>query len=157
MEKKYGDDLAIFFVHQPLPFHKNAKPAAIAMQAAAKQGKGWEMHDKMFANQQGLTRDGLLNMAKAIGLDLDEFEADLDSDELKAQVESDQKLARKVGATGTPMFFINGVPLSGAQPFKKFVTVIDAELKEANKLLESGTPIADIYEKRSKANVAAGS
>ena len=144
------------FINQPLPFHKNAKPAAVALQAAAKQDKGWEMHDEMFANQKGLTNDGLVAMAEKIGLDVDKFKEDIASKELSDFVDADQQLANKVGARGTPTFFINGVPLRGAQPLPKFIEAIDAELKEANKLVESGTPIAEVYEKRSKANVEAG-
>jgi predicted DsbA family dithiol-disulfide isomerase len=132
-------------VHRPLGFHKNARPAAHAMQAAHRQGKAWEMHDKMFENIKALTRPDLERYAGDVGLDVQKFKADMDSDAVKKEVVADEKVADKVGARGTPTFFINGRPISGAQPYSAFETIIKEELEKAKKLIAAGTPIKDVY------------
>jgi predicted DsbA family dithiol-disulfide isomerase len=136
-------------MHQPLPFHDKAMDAALAMQAAHRQGKGWKMHDKMFENNQALTRDDLTRYAQEIGLDATRFKRDMDDPKLKEEVLADQKVGNSVGASGTPTFFINGKKLVGAQPVEQFTSVIDEELKRANDLLKSGTPPEKLYEKLS--------
>lgn len=143
----YGDDVQVQFRNQPLPFHKRAMPAAKAALAAHKQGKFWEMHDKLFANQKALSDESIKQYAKDIGLDTAKFEADLGSDEVKKKVSRDQADAAKYGARGTPTLFVNGVPVRGAQPFPAFKTIIDKELKFAKELVADGTPRADVYKK----------
>ncbi|MBX2812049.1 MAG: thioredoxin domain-containing protein [Myxococcales bacterium] len=143
----YGDDVQVQFRNQPLGFHKRAKPAALAALAAHKQGKFWEMHDKLFANQRALSDEDLKKYAKEIGLDVDRFEADLISDEVAKILAQDQKDAAKFGARGTPTLFANGVPIRGAQPFAAFKKIIDEELVYAKKLLSDGTPRDAIYQK----------
>jgi len=96
--------------------------------AAQEQGKFWEMHDKMFANQQALDRPALERYAQEIGLNVDKFKAALDSGKFKAKVDADSAEGTKVGAQGTPTFFINGIKLVGAQPVPAFKQIIDAEL-----------------------------
>jgi protein-disulfide isomerase len=143
----YGDDVRIVFRHLPLPFHKDAAPAAEASMAAHAQGKFWEFHDKAFANQRELTRANFEKWAAEIGLDVAKFKADLDSGKYKARVEQDQKYAGTVGARGTPAFFINGKLVSGAQPFENFKKVIDEEIKRADAEIAKGTPKAQLYQK----------
>jgi protein-disulfide isomerase len=133
IEDTYKGKVKIAFKHQPLPFHSSAMLAAQAAEAAKEQGKFWEMHDKMFANQRALGRDQLIGYAKEIGLDAGKFEKALDSEKVKAQIASDQAEATKAGANGTPTFFINGRRVVGAVPFENFKTVIDDELKKAGK------------------------
>ena len=67
--------------------------------------------------------------------------------ELEKQLQSDSAQAAKLGANGTPAFFINGRFLSGAQPFDNFKALIDEELKKADKLIADGTPKKDLYKK----------
>src|SRR3954469_21329451 len=122
--------------------------AALAFQAANRQHKAWAMHDKMFANNTALTRDDLDKYAKEIGLDPAKFAKDMDDPKLKEEVLSDQKLGTSLGASGTPTFFINGRQLVGAQPFEKFKQVIDEEIVKADELIKAGTPLADVYKKR---------
>jgi len=136
------------FRNQPLPFHDKAMGAAQAFMAAHRQGKAWQMHDKMFGNQQALTRDDLERYAKEIGLDVDKFKKDMDDPKLKEEIEADKKVGTSLGASGTPTFFINGRQLVGAQPFEKFKELIDDELKKADELIKAGTPLADVYKKR---------
>ena len=138
------------FMHQPLPFHDKAMDAALAMQAAQRQGKAWQMHDKMFENQQALTRPDLERYAKEIGLDVARFQRDMGDSKLKDEVLADQKVAGSVGATGTPTFFVNGRQLVGAQPFEQFKALIDEQMKKADELLKKGTPRSQLYEKLSQ-------
>jgi len=130
LEKKYGDKVAIVFKHQPLPFHKDAPLAAQASMAAHQQGKFWEMHDVMFANQRALTPEDLEKYAQQIGLNMERFKQDLNSEKIKAAIEEDKALGAKVGARGTPTLFVNGHKIVGAQPASAFEPLIDAELKK---------------------------
>ena len=147
IEQKYPKDVAVVFVNQPLPFHDKAQGAAQAFLAAHRQGKAWEMHDKMFANQQALAPTDLDKYAQEIGLNMARFKKDFDDPKIKEQIKSDQTLANSVGANGTPTFMINGREVVGAQPFAAFQTVIDEEIKKADALLKSGTKIDDVYTK----------
>jgi protein-disulfide isomerase len=106
--------------------------AAIASEAAHRQGKFWEFHDKLFANQSKLELDNLKQYAKDIGLDTAQFEKDLADPGTKKRVEVDMSEAGSLGVTGTPAFFVNGHFLSGAQPFEGFAKIINAELQRLN-------------------------
>ena len=146
IEQAYGKDVRIAVRHLPLNFHKDAHLAAQAAFAAAEQGKFWEFHDKMFENQKALSRADLETYASAVGLNLGKFKAALDSGKFKARVDEELQAASKVGARGTPAFFINGKLVSGAQPFENFKKVIDEELARADAELKKGTPKAKLYE-----------
>jgi len=114
--------------------------------AANAQGKFWQMHDKLFGNQQALDRPSLDKYAQEIGLNMAKYKAAMDQHLYKQQIEDDSKAGTAVGASGTPAFFINGQSLSGAQPFDSFKKVIDAELAKANELVKKGTPMDKLYE-----------
>jgi len=118
----------IVWKHQPLPFHPEALPAALAAEAARQQGKFWEMHDKLFENQRSLSASSYEVWAKELGLDLGKFKAAMADPQVKERVLADQELANKVGANGTPTFFVNGEKVVGAQPFEAFKVVIDRRL-----------------------------
>ena len=120
--------------------------AAEAAMAANAQGKFWQMHDKLFANQQALDRPSLDKYAQDIGLNMAKYKAAMDQHLYKQQIEDDSKAGTAVGASGTPAFFINGQSLSGAQPFDSFKKVIDAELAKANELVKKGTPMDKLYD-----------
>ena len=130
----------------PLSFHENAMPAAIAARAAGEQGKFWEMHDRLYADQQHLDRATYEKYAQALGLDLGKFKRALDAQKGKPAIESDAAAGNKIGARGTPAFFINGKFLSGAQPFEAFKTKIDEELAAARELIAHGTPKSRVYD-----------
>ena len=131
LEAKYPGKLRIAFRDFPLGIHREARKAAEAGQCAAEQGKFWEMHDKMFANQQKLQPDSLKVFAKEIGLEGAGFASCLDSGKTAARVAADMALGAKHGVTGTPTFFINGRYLSGAHSIEKFAEIIDDELSRA--------------------------
>jgi protein-disulfide isomerase len=128
LESDYAGKLRIAFKMSPLPFHAKAPLAAEAALAANEQGKFWEMHDKLFANQANLERTDLERYAQELGLDMGKFKSALDSGKFKAHVEKDKAEAAKAGATGTPTFAINGTLVIGAQPVDAFKKVIDEAL-----------------------------
>jgi protein-disulfide isomerase len=138
------------FKQQPLGFHDKAMGAALAMQAARRQGKAWEMHDIMFENNKALEVASLEKYAGQIGLDVVRFKKDMADPKLKEEIAADQKVAASVGATGTPAFFVNGRNITGARPFADFKTIIDEELVKVAELLKQGTAIDKVYETRSK-------
>ncbi|HEX5747020.1 MAG TPA: thioredoxin domain-containing protein [Archangium sp.] len=127
--KAYPNQVRLVFRHFPLDFHAQAPKASEAALCAQDQGKFWEMHDKLFANQKALEVPALKGYAKELGLDTGKFDKCLDSGEKAAIVQADMADGKKVGVNGTPAFFINGVLLSGAQPFDEFKSVIDSELQ----------------------------
>ena len=127
----YPDDLRIVFAHMPLPFHKNADGAARAAHAAYKQGKFWEMHDKLFANQSKLSDDYYIEAAQELGLDIEKFKKDMASSDTVSYIEKCKKDASSYGVSGTPTFLINGVTFVGAQPLDKFKNKVNEELSRA--------------------------
>ncbi|QRN93650.1 thioredoxin domain-containing protein [Archangium violaceum] len=145
LRKQYGNKLRVVMKENPLSFHPRAKPAALAALAAGEQGKYWEYHDKLFSNSKALEDADLEKYATEIGLDLNRWKADMTNPKLSALIDRDQALAGKLGANGTPAFFINGRFLSGAQPIDNFKAIIDEELGKAEALTRSGTPANQVY------------
>jgi protein-disulfide isomerase len=153
----YGPEkVRLVWKNEPLSFHPNAKPAAeAAMGVFALKGNDafWKFHDKAFKNQQSLGKDSYIAWAKEAGVtDTNAFAAGLDSHKWAAKVDADHELAKKVGVNGTPGFFINGVSLSGAQPFDRFKAVIDQELQKAQAKIAAGTPKDKVYVAMSQEN-----
>jgi predicted DsbA family dithiol-disulfide isomerase len=126
---KYGSDVRMVFVHQPLAMHKMARPAAVAAAAADRQGKFWEFHDALFASQ-GLDEGKIVGIAEALHLDMRRWEDDRKSVAVDQAVQRDQDLASRWKFTSTPTFLINGYRVKGAQPPEAFDRIIDLELKE---------------------------
>lgn len=137
IKKEYIDTGKVRFVyrHYPLPFHSAARPSALAVECAGEQGKFWQLHDKIFAEQ---TKKGtgtiaygvpeLKTWASQIGLNTSQFNSCLDSEKYASNVDADSAAGAKFGVSGTPAFFINGKLLVGAQPFAQFKALIDSEL-----------------------------
>jgi protein-disulfide isomerase len=128
--KNYEGKVKIAFKNLPLSFHKNAEPAARAALAAGKQGKFWEMHDALFANQKSLGDAFYTKTAEGLGLDMTKFKADMASEELKNSIKADMKQAEELGISGTPGFVVNGVMVKGAYPYEHFAKIIDRQLAE---------------------------
>ncbi|MEM4260377.1 MAG: thioredoxin domain-containing protein [Candidatus Woesearchaeota archaeon] len=118
----------IVFKNFPLPFHENAEKAAKAAECANEQGKFWDMHDKLFENQNALDTDSLKKYAKEISLDTNKFNSCLDSGKYSERIANDLKIGQEIGIQGTPGFLINGRIISGAQPFENFKKIIEQEL-----------------------------
>lgn len=145
----YGSDLRLVFRHNPLSFHPNAHLAAeAAMEAFAQRGDQgfWQMHDLLFDNQRELGRASLERYAALVGLDLGRFRAALDGHVHAAAVDRDLALARSVGVSGTPSFFVNGRPLVGAQPFDEFQQLVEIALRDARARVARGVPRSRVYD-----------
>ena len=106
--KAYPKELKFVFKQFPLPMHQNAANASRAALAAKKQGKFWEMHDKIFENQRALQVDNLKQYAQQIGLDVAKFEADMASPEVQKQIDEEMRLGGQSQVSGTPTLFVNG-------------------------------------------------
>ncbi len=107
--KEKGDEFQLVFRNFPLQeIHPQAHMAALAAEAAGKQGKYWPMHDLIFEHQEQLGGHFLLDLAKRLGLDLHQFGNDWKSDPIVNKVESDFESGVRSGVNGTPTFFING-------------------------------------------------
>jgi protein-disulfide isomerase len=141
--EKYPQDVRKVFKQHPLSFHKDAPLAAEASLAAGAQGKFWEMKEVLFNNQKKLKEEQLIQYAQELGLDLEQFKSDLSTHKYKEQVERETQEAVKLGATGTPAFFVNGRYLSGAKPLESFVKVIDEELSGKKIPSKWGTNVKD--------------
>jgi protein-disulfide isomerase len=140
----YGPNIRFAFMHNPLSFHPRALPAAIAAQAAHRQGQFWAYNDLLFAqNRGGLSDENLIRLAQQAKLDVKRFKADLADPALAAEVKAQQQLAVSVGARGTPSFFINGRLIRGAQPLEVFKKEVDRAMREADALINSGTTDPD--------------
>ncbi|MGC4001005.1 MAG: thioredoxin domain-containing protein [Anaeromyxobacter sp.] len=130
--RTYGDKVRFVWKHQPLStMHPQAVPAALAAEAARKQGKFWEMHDLLFSDQRALGADLYPQYAKQLKLDLAKFNAAVADPALRARIQEDSEQGTKLGAGGTPTVFINGEKVVGAQPFAKYQSVIDRQLAAA--------------------------
>jgi protein-disulfide isomerase len=119
------------FKHYPLSFHADAPLAHRAALAAGLQGRFWEMHDAIFADQRRIRRDDLVEHAQALGLDVARFETDLDSPVLQERVERDRLEGDRLGVSGTPTFFVNGRRVLGSQTPEALERVVAAELQAA--------------------------
>jgi len=127
----YGDDLAIVFKQYPLPFHKEAGPAAKAALAAGEQGKFWEYHDKVFANQKslkGATDDTFIGWANELGLDTKKFETSFKDPKWDDVIKQEMAEGRSAGVRGTPNLYINGRKYQGNMSPQAMKAVIDQEI-----------------------------
>jgi protein-disulfide isomerase len=127
--EQYEGKVRFVFRHFPLDrIHPQARGASEAAPCAAAQGKLWEYHAELFAENVQLDRAGLDSVATKTGLDAAAFKACVDERKTQALVEADVKDGEAAGVSGTPAFFINGIPLRGALPLEEFRKVIDEEL-----------------------------
>ena len=128
---KYPGKVRYVFRDYPLSFHQFAQKAGEAAGCADEQGKFWEMHEKLFANNTALAIDNLKQYAKDIGANVEQFNQCLDGGKRAQEVTDDMNAGSAVGVTGTPAFFINGRFINGAVPLEQFTEVIDEELARA--------------------------
>ena len=126
--KDYDGKVRMVFRDFPLGFHDRAIPAAVAANCSGEQGKYWEMFDIMMMNQRALEEADLVGNATKLGLDLGKFNACRLDPKQEAEVKKDQADGAEAGVSGTPAFFINGIMISGAQPYEQFKQIIDREL-----------------------------
>ncbi len=134
LEQEYGDRVTFVARYFPLAGHRNGLPAAYAAEAAARQGKFWEMHDLLFTRQgqwgekQVVTPEVFEGYAEELDLNMDQFRADVASDQVASRVKRDMDAGRQLGVNSTPTFFLNGeqVRPQGYEPFK---AAIEAKLQ----------------------------
>lgn len=128
----YPDKVRYCYRDFPLGFHQDALLAGVAAQCAFEQDreKGWKYFRTLFDNQGALKPDHLKKYAKAAELEVSSFNSCLDSQKYADEIQKDLEEGAKAGVTGTPGFFVNGILISGFQPFAKFKEVIDDELKK---------------------------
>ncbi|WP_418278030.1 Na+/H+ antiporter NhaA [Isoptericola jiangsuensis] len=132
LHEHFGDRVRYVVRHLPLDdVHPHAWLAAVAAEAAHRQGRFWEMHDRLFAHQAHLTADDLREHAAAVGLDLDRFDADLVDESLHAVVAAHAQSAHGSGARGTPTFFLDGVRHRGPHDAGSLVRALEASEEEA--------------------------
>jgi protein-disulfide isomerase len=133
--ERYPGKVRLAYRDYPIDgLHPQARKAAEAARCARDQGKFWEYHDLLFAGPPSATPEALERYAGQAGLDVAAFGACLSGGVHRAAVQRDVDEAGRLGISGTPGFFINGRPLTGAQPLEAFVRVIEEELAA------SGTP-----------------
>jgi protein-disulfide isomerase len=126
IKEAYGEKVRYILRDFPITgIHQFAQKAAEAGQCAHEQGLFWEYHDLLFANQEALTVDDLKRYAEQVGADTGEFNDCLDSGKNQREVLQDLQDGQSAGVSGTPGFLVNGVLVSGAQPFEAFQQVID--------------------------------
>lgn len=128
--KAYPNEVKFVYKELPLRIHPDAMNASRAGLAAHRQGKFWEMHDKMFANQRALDPESLKKYAREIGLDMARFEADMNSPEVQKQIDEDVRLAQASQVTGTPTLFINGKRVVN-RSFEGIKAMIEEALKKS--------------------------
>jgi protein-disulfide isomerase len=131
LKKKYGKSVRFVFRQFPLSFHQNAKLAAEASLAAHAQGKFWEYHDRLFANQRELDRASLERYATEVGLDMAKFKKALDDHVYAKAVEADMKLGEELGVSGTPTMIIGTQRAENPSDFEALSKAIDAQLTAA--------------------------
>jgi protein-disulfide isomerase len=134
LRARYGDRLRIVWKDFPLTqIHPQAFDAAQAGLCARDQGKFWEYHDQLFANQAALQPDALKKYAADAGMDAAAFSACLDSNKYQPRVQASMDAGSQLGIGSTPTTFINGRMVTGAQPIEAFTSVIDEELQRASR------------------------
>jgi protein-disulfide isomerase len=111
---EFGSQVKFVFRNFPLSeIHPYARPAALAAEAAALQGKFWAMHDAIYENQTYLNENLLLTLAGQLQLDVDVFKKDLQSEKLADKVDADFESGMRSGVNGTPTFYVNGKKFDG--------------------------------------------
>lgn len=128
----YPKDVRLVYKQFPLTTHPHAQMAALASLAAYEQGKFWEMHDKMFANYNHLTRERVLQWAGEMGMDVDKFQAAMASAKNKATVQKDLQDGEYAGVSGTPSLYINGKHYNGNIQLGLLKPILDQELKNSH-------------------------
>ncbi|MFE5338702.1 Na+/H+ antiporter NhaA [Isoptericola sp. NPDC056578] len=127
LREHFGDRVRYVVRHLPLEdVHPHAYLAAVAAEAAHRQGKFWEMHDRLFTHQSRLEPDDLREHAAEIGLDLGRFDDDMTDEALHARVRDDAASAAASGARGTPTFFLDGDRHRGPHDARTLIAALEA-------------------------------
>lgn len=137
LTQDFPNDLKIVYRHFPLPQHQNAKIAAYAAEAAGKQGKFFEMANKIFEQQKNWenlrnseTENIFKNFSSEIGLDISQFEKDLENEEIKKSVERDLSDGYALDINATPTFYLNNKKLQNPRNYDNFKKLIEDEINK---------------------------
>ena len=130
IQQQLGDQLRFIFRNFPLvEIHPHALHAALAAEAAAAQGKFWQMHDYLFHHQHTLEDADLTRFAEAVGLALKQYARDMAEQRSLARIEEDREGGERSGVQGTPTFFINGVLYPGSWEQDALLAALQAASK----------------------------
>jgi len=125
LQHRMKNKLALVFRNFPLAnAHPHAEFAAEAAEAAAAQGKFWEMHDMLYENQEALDPENLVEYATALGLDIPRFTREMDEHVYASRVKEDFRSGVRSGVNGTPTFFINGERYNGPYDVRSMLAAI---------------------------------
>lgn len=139
LSEEFENEVRFISRYFPLPGHKNSMTSALAVEAAGRQGKYWEMHNIVFENQrdwgerQAPDPKIFENYARQIGLDMDQYGKDIALQELKDRIERDRRSGQKLNLQGTPSFFLNGEKIENPRGYEDFKTLLQSAIFEANK------------------------
>lgn len=126
IQEAMGDKLKFVFPNFPLTkIHPNAMHAAEAAEIAAREGKFWEMHDKLFENQKSLEDENLIEYAESLGIDKEKFIEDLENNTFEKKVRADFLSGIESGVNGTPTFFINGSRFNGSWEYENLLDALE--------------------------------
>jgi protein-disulfide isomerase len=129
IERTLGDELSSVFRNFPLSeVHPHAFQAAEAAESAAAQDRFWEMHDRLYENQQRLEKDDLLAHARTLGLDVARIETEHEDPAYEPRIRNDVLSGVRSGVNGTPTFFINGLRHNGSYDLKTLLSALRAAL-----------------------------
>ena len=126
LSQEYNDKILFVVRYFPLPGHKNSMTSALAVEAAGRQGKYWEMHDLVFEEQKKWGERAAADptiferYAEQLGLDMERFTQDVGSQEVKDRVLRDRDAGTQLGVNGTPSFFLNGNKIQNPQGYEAF-------------------------------------
>ncbi len=131
LRQALGEKLAYVFRHLPNErAHPGATYLARVVEAAARQGRFWDMHDRLYAAEPPLDAAAVMAIAGDLGLDIDAFQRDIDSPEVAARVDADLADGRRNGVVGTPTFFVDGLLYDGAWDFHSMLDALQKPVAE---------------------------
>jgi predicted DsbA family dithiol-disulfide isomerase len=153
LREKAGKQVRFVFRHFPLDSaHPRARRAAQAAEAAASQGRFWEMHDLLYERQDELSEEDLLRYAAELGLDLQRFEVDLTNDHHAWRIEEDRLGGDRAGVRGTPTLFVNGVRYTGTLDLDGLLAAVEEAISSSSTSRPEGRvpgrtgPLADLLD-----------
>ena len=145
LSEEFGNEVRFVIRYFPLLGHKNSMTSALAVEAAGRQGKYWEMHNIVFENQrdwgekQASDPKIFENYARQIGLDMNQYGKDVTSQELKDRIERDRKSGQRLNLQGTPSFFLNGEKIENPRGYEDFKALIESAVSKAD--ARGGLPV----------------
>jgi len=129
IQAAYPGKIRLVYRDFPLySIHPESEAAAIAADCAGDQNKYWEFHDLLFSDRLPYGKDSYIKYAAQVNLNVDQFTQCITAQKFKDNVSKNYAYASNLGVSSTPTFFVNGIPIVGAQPFESFKQLIDKEL-----------------------------